>query len=164
MSSLLQCCPCCRALIRSDCTMCASPMSRDHMKQSFAMAETRIGKCTACWSVVMRFKERGEWIQDPHSSSALWTFLISEYRGTFWIFAIWYSESCSNVCVFVLSLFIFSVSLTNCNTAQDSAEEAPLCVDTVSHRWCSKCCSCTHPAVRRFLLDFNGPTPHCARR
>ena len=54
------------------------------------MANGCMGKFTACWSAVMHMKDRGEWVHDPYSSSALWSFLIQGYRGTFWIYAVWF--------------------------------------------------------------------------
>ena len=54
------------------------------------MATGCLGKCTACWSVLMQMRDRGEWVHDPYSSSALWSFLIQDYRGTFWVYAVWF--------------------------------------------------------------------------
>ena len=50
----------------------------------------------------MHLKDRGEWVHDPFKGSSFWSFLIEEYRGSVWIYAIWR----------LLKKFLFTLVLT----------------------------------------------------
>ena len=64
------------------------PFNRTLGQAGLSMGSGCFGKMLACWVTCMQARMRGEWEHDPFGGSALWTFLIGEYVGAFWFYAI----------------------------------------------------------------------------
>lgn len=58
------------------------------LKRTWKMGQGCLGKVFACWIIYQTFLLRGEWNFDQFSGSALWSFLLEDYIGGFWFFAI----------------------------------------------------------------------------
>lgn len=92
-------------LEKSDLTFVVfKPLSLKHVRHSFRMARGQAGMCLASYNIISNLKERGEWQYDPFGRAEMWAFLIEEYRGTIWVFAIWkLTKKLVFTCVLALS-------------------------------------------------------------
>ena len=62
--------------------------SKPLAQANWAMGKGCFGKSVACYVTCIQFKLRGEWEHDPFGGSSIWSFLIEEYVGDFWCYAI----------------------------------------------------------------------------
>jgi hypothetical protein len=64
------------------------PLTRDRIRTRLSMGKGCLGKLVACYLLLLQFTQRGEWQYEPDGNSALWSFLMQEYVGDFWFYAL----------------------------------------------------------------------------
>jgi hypothetical protein len=63
-------------------------LSWNRIRSKLSMGQGFLGKIFACYMIFLHFIVRGEWQYEPEGGSPLWSFLMQEYVGDVWFYAL----------------------------------------------------------------------------